>query len=175
MRLWPYQMLKVLPNKYIVAQWRECLGVAGCLASEKGLNHATVNRVKDYDISHFIIYCDLVRKEMKRRFFTVGTNTIEKLDNDIDFTNQLDFIYNKSHEFYYRTEENKSITVYYYDKLLFGGYHNMRYIQQCYFMFEEKHDCGMLSDEEFKKVYDAWAHYMTGDVKFIPHDNADKN
>ena len=27
MRLWDYRLLEVLPNKFIIAEWRECIAI----------------------------------------------------------------------------------------------------------------------------------------------------
>lgn len=35
---------------------------------------------------------------------------------------------------------------------LFPGWHNDRYLEQCYFNLEEKYDCGGVDEEWFKKV-----------------------
>ena len=35
---------------------------------------------------------------------------------------------------------------------LFPGWHNDRYLEQCYFNLEEKYDCGGVAQEWFEKV-----------------------
>ena len=35
---------------------------------------------------------------------------------------------------------------------LFPGWHNDRYLEQCYFNLEEKYDCGSVAQEWFEKV-----------------------
>lgn len=137
-------MLSVMPPKWILSQWRECLGVGGCLVV--GLNHATVNRVKNYSIQHFVVYCDIVRKEMLHRGYTVGTNTIEKLNKDINFEEILKDV---------QVTDEKTVLV--NDVPLFDEWHDFRYIRQCYYMMEEKYDCGMLSDEEMNKLKEFYA------------------
>lgn len=49
-----------------------------------------------------------------------------------------------------------------YDKdTTWGNYpeHNQRYFVQCYNNLEEKHDRGIISDEEWYKINDAWFTY----------------
>ena len=62
MRLWHTELIKVLPREQLVAQWRECLAISGMIASLEefketgsleGINHATINRIKDYPLKHF--------------------------------------------------------------------------------------------------------------------------
>ena len=161
MRLWPYQMLDVLPRMQMLSQWRECLAVGGMLGAEN-LNHATVNRVKDYPIEHFMVYCDLVREEFANRGWTIGTNTLEKLKNDIGYEENLD---NKNYTIVHSLIDTKNgspipeISVIYNDEKdttknykLFYNFHNERYLKQCLYSFQEKYDCGMLTDDEWNKI-----------------------
>lgn len=143
MRLWPYQMLDVLPVRQLVSQWRECLAVAGTIKLKGTLNHSTVNRVMEYDIVHLALYCDLVRKEFARREFTIGTNTIEKLNNDIDYSNLK-----------YETKEIKNPNGYIEylinsESFLFENYHNERHIKQCLYSFQERVDCNAIDKEQW--------------------------
>lgn len=161
MRLWPYQMLDVLPRAQMLSQWRECLAVGGMLGAGN-LNHATVNRVKDYPIKHFMVYCDLVRNEFANRGWTIGENTLEKLKNDIEYESDYN---KKSYNIIYTSEnssnesclipqvviQNKNDSE---TSVLFDSYHDERYLKQCLYSFQEKYDCGMLTDEEWNKIVD---------------------
>lgn len=113
----------------------------------KGINHATINRIKDYSIERFAAYCDLVRKEFKNREYTIRTNTIEKLNNNINYEN-LDY------ELKLNEEKSKDGIEYYEVNgiLLFKDFHNERYIRQCFYSFQEKFDCNMISEEEWSKI-----------------------
>lgn len=161
MRLWPYQMLDTLPSRHLLSQWRECLAIGGMLGANT-LNHATVNRVKDYPIEHFYAYCDLVRKEFLRRGYTIGTNTLEKLENDIkypvkDVDNSLEWN-NVNYEIFedYSKPVNKMgfkiIKIGDNEEFLFENFHNERYLKQCLYMFEEKYDCDMLYEEDWNAM-----------------------
>lgn len=141
MRMWPYQMLDVLPTKQLVSQWRECLAIAGSMASEAGLNHATVNRVKEYPVEHFAAYCDLVRKEFEARGFTIGTNTIEKLDRDINYSCLK-----------YGLEVVDGLALVDGERLL-GDFHGDRYVMQCVYSFQERYDCGTITKLEWERIY----------------------
>ena len=37
-------------------------------------------------------------------------------------------------------------------KDLFPGWHNDRYLAQCYYNLEEKYDCGGVAEEWFRKI-----------------------
>lgn len=146
MRLWPYQMLSALPSRQLTSQWRECLAIAGSISRNEP-NHATVNRVKDYKIEHLAVYCDLVREEFKTRGFIIGTNTIDKLNADINYSN---LIYEVKE---IQDEDTKLKLVLVDNERLFKNFHNERYLIQCLYSFQEKCDCGMLSDDEWYKIY----------------------
>lgn len=164
MRLWPYQMLKYLPTKQLVAQWRECLAISGMIygdgtnVSLENINHATINRMKEYPLEHFAVYCDLVREAFKSRGFTIGTNTIEKLDREIGYS-----------DLKYRVEEGsydgipeKLVHLERMSQFLFCDFHTKRYVRQCMYSFQEKLDCGMLDEDEWKLLCDNFGHLMQG-------------
>lgn len=163
MRLWPYQMFDVLPYRQMLSQWRECLAISGMFAKDMenltGINHYIINRVKNYDIEHFVAYCQLVRKEFKRREWTIGTNTIEKLNNDIDFENKLqhiELLYDENYDY------NHNINIIYNNKkeTLFNDFHNERYIKQCLYKFQEMYDCDGITKEQWQLLYNKFSNII---------------
>lgn len=155
MRLWPYQMLSVLPRPHLLSQWRECLAVGGMLGAGT-LNHATVNRIKNYPMEHFHAYCDLVREEFARRGYTIGENTLEKLKNDVNYGNLEYQINDGDHPL----SLDKFITIGGKDEKLLGGWHEEHYIRQCYYMFQEKFDVGMLYEDDWGVICNALNRYL---------------
>ena len=153
MRLWPYQMLDVLPYRQMLSQWRECLAISGMIRNGDGkVNHATINRLNDYPIEHFCIYCKLVIKEFKRREWTIGTNAIGKLNENIDYES-IECDYKEKIEKDENGNEIKTVYVLTPDgksEKLFENFHNERYIKQCLYSFQEKYDVNMLNDKEWK-------------------------
>lgn len=157
-RLWHYKLIPVLPRLWLISQLRECAGVCAMYKTET-INHATINRVKDYDFNELKLYSQLVVDEMLKRGYKVGYNALEKMD-------LVKYNYNLFDEEFLKSEglptklidlevlENITFT----KKLkeikenrgvIFENYHNDRYLKQCYYMFEEKLDCGMLTENEF--------------------------
>lgn len=67
MRLWHTKLITVLPQKQLVAQWRELSAIAGSIQKNGTPNHMLVNFVLDYDFDHFISYAFEIRKEMTKR------------------------------------------------------------------------------------------------------------
>ena len=151
MRIWPYQMLLILPTRQLVSQWRECLAISGMIYGDgnkslDNINHATINRIKNYPLEHFAAYCDLVRLAFAKREFIIGTNTIEKLNNNIDYENlNYNLDYKISNNIIYsaivKTGNN--------NEFLWENFHNDRYLKQCLYMFQEKHDVDMLYNNEW--------------------------
>ena len=124
MRLWHKDLIPVLPDKQLQGQWRECCLIAKAL-HDGNLNHLLVNKVKEYPIDDFINYANLVSLEMKNR----GKNPVFK-----NFSKYFDWEY---------VEYNVDV---------FQGWHNDRYLKQCFYNLQEKYDCGGISHEEWRKV-----------------------
>ena len=124
MRLWDYRILNVLPDKFIVAQWRECIAIKR--QWEKGtLKHRLVSYVMNYDKKYFLSYVYLVCEEMVNRRIIFQYRYLKEIE---DFCN-----------------DNKTLEVNYPE-------HNDRYLKQCYYNLQEKYDRGIISKEEFEKI-----------------------
>jgi uncharacterized protein (TIGR02328 family) len=125
MRLWHYKLLPFLPDKFIIAEWRECIAIKR--QWEKGtLKHRLVKYVTNYHRGCFIYYVDLVVEEMKNR--------------NIKFNFDL---YNEIYEFC------KPDLLKTFDNYL---EHNDRYLKQCYYNLQEKADRGIITTQEWKKI-----------------------
>lgn len=132
MRLWHWKLISALPREQLVAQWRELSAIAGNLNTKGTPNHILVNKVCDYPREHFISYALYVRQEMARR----GYRTMESVWNKIYCTRETDY------------GEMEFVPL----EDLFPGWHNDRYLEQCYFNLEEKYDCGGVDKEWFEKI-----------------------
>lgn len=134
MRLWNFEMIEFLPRQQLLSQWRECVCIAKSIHDKGTPNHILVNKIMDYPISDFNIYCNIVLAEMLRRGYKVSKDSIGKLEMYIDFTVDGDEQY---------------LTP-------FFGWHNLRYLNQCYFNLQEKFDCGGITEEEWKVLLDGY-------------------
>ena len=132
MRLWHWKLISALPREQLVAQWRELSAIAGNLNTKGTPNHILVNKVCNYPREHFISYALYVRQEMTRR----GYRTMESVWNKIYCTRETDY------------GELQILPI----EELFPGWHNDRYLEQCYFNLEEKYDCGGVDKEWFEKI-----------------------
>lgn len=127
MRLWHKDLIEVLPDKMLVAQWRELAAIVGSINKNGTLNHRLVNIVLDYDKSHFYTYTNLIYKEMIRRKMKPREIVYKKIDN-------------YCHE---------TIVP---NNLLYKDWHNDRYYRQCYSNLEEKYDRGIVSAHEWERI-----------------------
>lgn len=132
MRLWHKDLIQILPKNQLLSQWRECCCIARNIAINGHPNHILVNKIMDYDIAHFYSYTKLVYLEMRRRGYKVDANCFKKWVGDFWFWWSGHYVVDKAH--------------------IFEGWHNDRYLTQCYFNLQEKYDCGGISEEEWSKI-----------------------
>lgn len=124
-RLWHYKLLPVLPDKMLVAEWRECLAIKR--QWEKGtLKHRLVSYVKNWNKGYFGVYVALVVSELAKR-------NIKFQDKYLDEFKE--FCQNDLIDVGVRYKE-----------------HNDRYLKQCLYNLQEKYDRGIITEEEWERV-----------------------
>lgn len=128
MRLWHKDLIPVLPRQQLLGQWRECCAIVRNISAKGSPNHVLVNRIMDYPMSHFYTYGFIVAMEMAKREYAC------------DFM-KFGHYFTWPHEA--RLESKEAI---------FCDWHNKKYLRQCYFNLEEKHDCRAISDEEWRVI-----------------------
>ena len=128
MRLWHYQLLPLLDDFHIVAQWRELLAIKGAIDKNGTPNHRLVNKVLDYSIIEFVKYCSLVTQELDKRNIRYDKNKY------------TDIVCWKCDKFGTATGT------------IYDGWHNHRYLTQCYFNLQEKADCGIVSKPAWARI-----------------------
>ena len=117
----------------MLSQLRECVAISKSIYEKGTPNHILVNKIMDYDLSEFRIYCNMVIYEMIcNRSYTVSTKTIKKLQDYIDFEIDSTVIENK----------------------IFENWHNNRYLRQCLFNLQEKADCNGITIDEWQRIKD---------------------
>ena len=128
MRLWHYVLLPVLPDKMIVSQWREIVAIKR--QWEKGtLKHRLVSYVKEHSKTDFLMYAVHVILEMEDRKIKVNKKLIKEI---LSFCSMLFF-------------EN---TYPEHDKI---------YLRECLYNLEEKARRGIITKDEWKKIYDKFS------------------
>ena len=132
MRLWDYRLLPYLDNIHIQGQWRELLAIKGAIDKNGTPNHRLVNKVLDYNIQDFKDYTVLVICEMQKRnikFSKQRASEIAHWENN-NFNNNRKYVVGE----------------------LYTGWHNNKYLRQCFFNLQEKFDCGIVSPEAWGKI-----------------------
>ena len=131
MRLWHKELIHVLPRQQLLSQWRECCAIASKIKIAGTPNHMLVNKVMEYDVSHFISYSKLIMAEMKKRGYKVNEQLFYK-----HFTSKT-------------IESYKNIPM----SDIFIGWHMRRYLKQCFYNLQEKYDCGGIPQKEWELFY----------------------
>ena len=132
MRLWHKFLIGVLPKNQLLGQWRECCLIAKNIAEKGTPNHILVNRIMDYPIEHFLVYCDRVYEEMCFRGYKCDTNKI------MQYADVLKFDLPKRYEISYLD--------------IFDDWHNDRYLMQCLYNLQETYDCGGILEWEWERI-----------------------
>ena len=126
MRLWHWKLIPVLPNKMLVAQWRECIAIKR--QWEKGtLKHRLVSYVMNYSKEYFLQYVQHITWELRKRNIKYQEKYYLEIDN-------------------FCWQDEMTYTPCYYPE------HNDRYLRQCYYNLQEKYDRGIISQEEWNWV-----------------------
>jgi uncharacterized protein (TIGR02328 family) len=129
MRLWHKDLIPVLPRKQLLSQWRECCAIARNISVNGTPNHILVNKIVDYPIEHFHRYAQEVAYEMQRRGYNCDINKFQSFnDSGTRFINMPTHLE------------------------LFSGWHNDRYLKQCYYNLQEKYDCGGIKYDEWCEI-----------------------
>ena len=126
MRIWHKDMIPDLPRQQLLSQWRECCCIARNIAVNGTPNHLLVNKVMDYPPAHLHEYAARIEAEMAKRGYKCEWSKFAQWDIG------------------YKAEDGPVST-----SELFDGWHNARYLRQCFYNLQEKYDCGGISIEEW--------------------------
>ena len=130
MRLWHYKLLPVLPDKFIIAEWRECIAIKR--QWDKGtLKHRLVSYVMNYNRAYFLSYVLEVVKEMEKRKIKYNQKYLEEIKAFCGLETDL---------------ENKTFNYLTYQE------HNERYLRQCYYNLQEKFDRDIINLADYNLI-----------------------
>ena len=133
MRLWHSELLPYLDNNRIVAQWRELLAIKGTIIKHGTPKSSIVNKVLDYNIMDFKRYTTLVTMELASRGVKYNRDKYWDIMK-------------------WECDKFDQTPVNWTETDLYKGWHNDRYLQQCYYNLEEKYDCGAVPDETWNRI-----------------------
>ena len=136
MRLWHYKLIPVLPRQQLLGQWRECCLIAKELAKNGTPNHILVNPVIDYPVAQFVAYSKAVYLEMSGRGWYCNKDLF------------IEHLFGSDMGSGERVWKTTRLGEY----VLFPNWHTDKYLTQCYYNLEEKHDRGGMTDSEWKKI-----------------------
>lgn len=139
MRLWHKQLLPYIPRRQLLSQLRECVAISKSIYEKGTPNHILVNKIMDYDLSEFRMYCNMVIYEIVcNRGYEVSESTINKLENYIDFNIDSQVINNE----------------------IFKNWHNEMYLKICLYNLYEKYLCGGIKQEEWDIIENKFKEYI---------------
>lgn len=127
MRLWHKDLIPLLPDKQLLAQWREVCCIARNISVNGTPNHLLVNKVLDYPLDQLWSYGNWVYVEMTIRGFSADINKLAK---------------------YFPGQAQKLSPT----SRIWPSWHTPRYLLQCYYNLQEKYDCGGVSEEDWSRI-----------------------
>ena len=130
MRVWHKDLIPVLPGYQLIGQWRDCCLIARNLRTTGLPGHPLVNRVLDYPVVHFVMYCRLVSQELARRGYAHSWSSLSR----------------------WEARANAPLPEGLTSSEVFGQWHNERYFRQCFYMLQELHDAGVISSAEWGRI-----------------------
>lgn len=119
MRLWHYELIPFLPKSQLLAQWRELNSIF-----KKQDRHILINYIYEYPKEKLFRYSLMVFWEMRNRDYKAELN--ENMEN---YFGPALF---RIGCFYYIIDHDNP----------FPEHHTDRYLLQCYYNLQEKHDRG---------------------------------
>ncbi len=135
MRLWSKELIKYLPNKQLLSQWREIIAIIGSIKKKGFPNHILVNKVMNYPLNHFSSYSKLVTDEMIKRGFNLNKQKIEYV---YEFCGSPDILFDE----------------------IFSNWHNEEYIKICLYNIYEKYICGGITEDEWNKIFNKYEYLL---------------
>lgn len=135
MRLWHKDLIPVLPKKQLLGQWRECCAIARNIAVHGTPKHLLVNKVMAYPLElDFYMYGEMVIAELKKRGYTI---------NSLSLNNYYEHLQAACNNAAYKWDPDHEV---------FAGWHNDKYLLQCFYNLQEKYDCGGIPEDEWHAV-----------------------
>lgn len=143
MRLCHKDLVPYLPKLQMLSQYRELVAIIKRIDKQGTPNHILVNKILNYEVDDFRYYSKIVVNCLKERGYKINEKTWENFN---------ELLTNNSWRFALPTRKD-----------LFYDWHNKRYLKQCLFNLQEKHDCCGISDEEWKIIEDKFGYLLEDD------------
>ena len=145
MRLWHKDLLPFLPRQQLLSELRECVAISKDIHDKGTTNHILINKIMNYPLEHFQMYCDDVISEMDSRGYNVSDKTKDKLSVYLSYDCSMPF------------QDEKDILI---RNNMFSEWHNDRYLKQCLMNLQEKYDCGGVTKDEWDLIEITFEKYL---------------
>ena len=149
MRLWHKDLICVLPIQQLISQWRECCCIGVLLAKNHTPNHILVNPILEYSPSHFEAFCNIIFEELTVRGIKTSDKTCKELDDNL---RAWRVYLNQEFPWAWSVKDDNS----WFSELLFPGWHDRKYLRQCYYNLEEKYDRGGIPEDEWNRILERY-------------------
>jgi len=151
MRLWHIDLIPFLPRQQLLSQWRECVCIAKNLAENGTPNHVLVNRILEYGSDNFLIYSEIIIREFRYRGYQMKDESMRKF-----------YGYIREWRERRKVELKGTLPKHAGSMGLFEFWHNHRYLDQCFYNLQEKHDCGAIPDDEWERFEQGYITTLKG-------------
>ena len=135
MRLWHSALIPVLPRQQLMGQWRELNSIF-----RNQNRHVLINFVYENSKEDLLIYSSKVVHEMIKRCYKVNLFNLNNY-----------FFEDCAH---LGLKDMEDIYINFNKCEIFPKKMTYRYLVQCYFNLQEKHDCGAVSDDEWRLIFE---------------------
>lgn len=141
MRLWHYKLIPYLPNKQLLAQWRELNSIF-----KKQDKHILINYIYDYPKEDLFFYMNYIIQEFTNRGFLIK-----------NFKNEVEYF----------KDANIDMSKYYLYKPVFINHHTDRYLIQCFYNLQEKYDRGQkdFDNDKYTILLNEYLHLIKNMIK----------
>jgi len=124
MRLWSKYLIKNLPSKQLISQWREIMAIIGSIKKKGFPNHILVNKVMEYSLNHFSSYTKIVTDEIIKRGYKLNK---EKIKYVYEFCGEPNILFSD----------------------IYLEWHDEKYTKICLYNMYEKYICGGIPKKEW--------------------------
>jgi uncharacterized protein (TIGR02328 family) len=132
--MWHKDLIPHLPDMHILAQWRELCAIIKDIAETGATHHVLINPVMEYPWEHFYCYGEMVARNLRKRGYDIKKSYATYKEN-----------LEKAKQYFPVMESVRKWSPY-------PEWHNEKYLIQCYYNLEEKHDRGMITDNDWEHI-----------------------
>ena len=140
-KIWHKDLVRYLPDEILVQLFEDCWRgyVLEVIRYNGKYLSPEFEKVTHYNKSHFYSYCLIIVNELEEREITHEIQGYDYGRQDI-----YDFVSDEERQISSRVDKDNS---------LFYGWHNERYLVQCYYELQLLFDCGLIDKDCWFSIY----------------------